>query len=293
MSQQGQAPAIESAMISVRNILLVATLLASAGCSLPQLAYQQAPAYLAGEFDDAFDLDDAQSQTLDARLQQFFAWHRSAELGHYQAVLERAALDSSDGIRADEFLRLQGEIYDAWRRAVAKVIDSVGDLALTLTPAQVAAYEAYYDERSEKYREYRAMTLQQREIYRLTRDIERLEKWFGDFDGFIEDRVEERLRRLPDIYEPWLRYREARHRALVAALRDAPRQGLDAARLKHIMLGTDTDYARVYEPERLAYWQAYAEALEDISGWVDAQQQRRLVSRLRDYARIIEDLGRG
>ena len=183
-------------MIPIHRILLAAALLAVAGCSLPRFAYQQAPNYVAGKLDEAFDLDEVQSAALDERLQRFFAWHREQELRQYRAVLQRAARDSSDGIRAEEFLRVHDEIRAAWRRAVDKAIDNVGDLALTLTPAQIASYEAYYEERSERYREYQEMSVQQREDYRLTRNLERLEQWLGDFDEFVRDRVSDRLRQL-------------------------------------------------------------------------------------------------
>ncbi len=285
---------METMMIRrLQKILLFTALLGLTACSLPKFAYEQAPGYVASQLDDAFDLDSAQSAALDERLQQFFAWHRKQELSQYRVLLERAARDSSDGIRADEFMRLLGEVRAAWRRAVAKAIDSVGDLATTLTPEQIASYEAYYKERSAKYRDYLQMTAQQRENYRLTRNLDRLEQWFGEFNEFDKARVSERLRQLPDNYEDWIRYRDARQQALVAALRDAPNNGLDKARLKDILLGEDTDYARAYEPIRQAYWQAYAQAIQDISTWVGTGQRQRLVSRLEDYARIAKDLEQG
>lgn len=274
----------------VHLFLLTMALLALAGCSLPKFAYEQAPGYVADKIDEAFDLDESQSAVLDERLQRFFVWHRQQELRQYREVLQRAVRDSSDGVRADEFMRLQQEVRAAWGRVVEKAIDSFGDLALTLTPAQIDSYEDYWNRRSRKYAEYREMTAQQRETYRVERNFERLEDWFGDFDDFKAERVRERLRRLPDNYESWIRYREARHQALIAALRDAQHGNLDLARLKTVMLGEDTDYARVYEPSRQAYWQAFAAAFEDISGWVDARQRQRLVSKLEDYARIVDDL---
>ena len=280
----------KTARIPIRVLLLAAAALAMSACSLPQFAYQQAPNYIAGKLDDAFDLDEVQSAALDERLQQFFAWHREQELHQYREVLQRAARDSSDGIRAEEFLRMHDEVRAAWRRALAKAIDSVGDLAATLTPAQIANFDSYFEDRSEKYREYRAMTAQQRENYRLTRNLERLEQWLGDFDEFDRERVSERLRQLPDNYEAWLNYREARHEALIAALHDAQRSGFDAARLKTVMLSEDTAYARAFESTRRVYWQAYAEALEDISGLVDSRQRKHLISKLEDYARIVDDL---
>ena len=277
----------------LRIALLGAALLALTGCGLTNLAYDHAPTLVAGRFDDAFDLDSSQSRELDNRLQQYFTWHRMHELSRYREALERAALDSADGIGAGEFLRLNREIRGAWRRAVEKAIDSLGDLAVTLTPEQIEKFRRYHEEQSGKYREYLAKTPQQREIFRVERDLERLEKWFGDFGFLLEDRVRNRLRQLPDLYEPWIRYREARHQALVVALRDATQNGIDTTRLKTVMLDPDTEYARAYEPARRAYWQAFAEAVEDISGWADDNQRQRVVSKLQDYARIVEELKQG
>ena len=279
--------------LSLRIVLLGAALLSLNGCALGNLAYDHAPTLVAGKFEDAFDLDATQSLELDNRLQQYFAWHREHELGRYREVLERAALDSADGIDAGEFLRLNRGIREAWRRALEKAIDSLGDLAVTLTTEQIAQFQRYDDEQTQKYREYLAKTPQQREIYRVDRDLSRLEKWFGNFDYLLEEKVRERLRQLPDLYEPWIGYRDARQKALLAALRDATQNGIDTARLKTVMLGPDTDYAKAYEPARRAYWQAYAKAIEDISGWTDDNQRQRVVSKLQDYARMVDELKQG
>ena len=279
--------------IPLHIALLGAALTTLSGCGLTGLAYDHAPTLVAGRFDDAFDLDASQNLELDNRLQRYFVWHREHELSRYQEVLERAALESADGISAEEFLRLNREIRSAWRRAVAKAIDSLGDLAATLTPEQIAQFRRYHEEQSQKYREYLAKSPQQREIYRVDRDLARLEKWFGSFGFLLEDRVRARLAQLPDLYEPWIRYREARQQALVAALSDATQNGIDTARLKTVMLYPDTVYARVYEPARSAYWRAYAEAIEEISGWADESQRQRVVSKLQDYARTVKELKQG
>lgn len=277
----------------LRIPLLVAALLALASCSLVDLAYDNAPSWIAGELDDAFGLDEAQSSELDGRMARFFAWHREQELERYREILERAATASADGIEASEVLHLQADIRAAWGRSMEKVIDSFGDLAETLTPQQVDRFDAWFRHRSREYLDYLDKSPQQREIYRVERGLEQLEKWFGDFDYAAEQRIRDRLRQLPDIYEPWLRYREARHEALLAALRDASRDGFDGERLKAVLLSPDSDYARAYEPLRAAYWQAYAEALEDISAGASKRQVSRVSARLRDYAEIAGRLSRG
>lgn len=273
--------------------ILVVTLLALAGCGgVADLAYNNAPTFVASELEEAFDLDDAQIRQLDVRLVDFFAWHREQELVRYRETLEAAAVASADGIDAGEFLRLRDEFRDAWQRSLDRAIDSLGDLAVTLTPEQIDRFDAWFGKRSREYEVYLEKSPQQREIYRVERNLERLENWFGDFDYETRKKVSERLRQLPDRYESWLRYRRARHQALLAVLRDNARDGLDVERLRAVV-DPDSDYARAYEPARAAFWQAYAELLQDVSGWVSKRQLQRVVAKLRDYAEIAGRLSQG
>ena len=273
-----------------KGILAISVLLLLSSCGVIDLAYNNAPSYVAGEFEDAFGLNQAQSDQLDARLQQFFAWHRRQELTHYRQLLDQAALSAADGISADEFLALHDDVRAAWRRSLEKAIDSLGDLAATLTPQQIEQYQNYHRENSEEHQEYLELTPQQREIRRVNRNFDRLESWFGDFDYDLEKRIATRLQRLPDIDDPWFRYREARHRALIEALRRAPDTGITPQQLKSILLDPSTDFARAFEPERRAYWRAFAVALEDISSWVSDRHRHRLAAKLQNYARAAERL---
>lgn len=256
------------------------------GCSVADMAYNNAPGLVASEFEDAFDLSAAQSEQLDSRLEQFFIWHRSEELNRYHEFLERAALDAADGITAVEFLSLRDDIGEAWERSVEKGIDSLGDIFVNLTPEQIEQYQLYHREASGEYQDYLEKSAQQREIYRVERSFESLESWFGEFDFMLEEKVTERLRKVPEIYQPWFNYREQRHQALVKAMK----QGLTRQKLKTIMLDPSTGFARAFAPAREAYWQGYAAALEDISSWLSKQQRQRVVTRLQRFARVVERL---
>ena len=167
-----------------------------------------------------------------------------------------------------------------------KAIDSLGDLALTLDQKQIEQFQRYHREASEEYDDYLEKSLQQREIYRVSRSIDRLEKWFGNFTEDQEAKIMARLQQLPDFYEPWINFREARQRALVKALSDATEAGMTRQQLKTILLDPSTDYARAFEPARRSYWQAYAAALEDISAWLTKGQRQRVADKLQQYARI-------
>ena len=261
------------------------------GCGMIDLAYNNAPSLVGNEIDNAFDLSEAQNDQLDSRLDQFFEWHRKEELIRYRQLLDQAALATADGITAVEFMDLNKGIRLAWQRSLEKAIDSLGDLAITLTPQQIENYQQYHRESLGKFDDYLQKTTQQREIFRVTRNYDRLEDWFGDFDEFQESKIVARLQQLPDIYEPWLRFREARQRALIGILNNASTNGISSAELKTILLDPTTEYALAFEPLRQSYWQAYAVAMEDINDWLTIGQRQHAATRLRKYAQVAARLG--
>jgi hypothetical protein len=262
-----------------------------AGCSMIDIAYNNAPTLVSSEIDDAFDLDSLQNNQLDSRLEQFFVWHREEELFRYQQLLDQAALAAADGITAAEFMALNRNIRLAWRRSLEKAIDSFGDLAVTLTPQQIENYQQYHRESFSEFNDYLEKSAQQREIFRVSRTYDRLEDWYGDFDEFQEDKIILRLQQVPDIYEPWLRYREARQQAFIGVLNRAATTGIGQAELRTALLDPSTEYALAYEPLRQSYWQAFAIALEDINRWLTREQRQRAVNKLRKYAQVAARLG--
>jgi hypothetical protein len=274
------------------NCLLLAASLLLASCTAVEFAYNNAPAYLAGEFDDAFDVDDAQSEQVDLAFERFFEWHRQYELERYHELLDSAAMRVADGIRADEFMDITREMRSAWHRSLGRLADDFAPLLATLSPEQIDHYEAYFRERSEEYEDYLAMDAAGRKEYRVKRGLERLEDWFGELSERQREDIGARLLQLPEIYPDWIAYREARQRAFVDALRRAPVEGLPAQRLRDIALDPDSKHARAFQSARSAYWLAYAQMIEDINGSLTSMQLQHAVNRLRNYADGVGNLAR-
>lgn len=269
-------------------IIIAALLLA--GCGAINFAYNNSPSFVGNEFDNAFDLDDAQQTQLDAALLEFFTWHRKHELALYRQFMDSAALAVADGLTASEVLALRAEFMLAVQRSVTRLIDDVGSIAATLTPAQIDHYQQYFRDDAADHEDYLQMSLQQREIHRLERNMKRLQNWFGKFDELQREKISLRLQRLPDLYPAWISYREARQQALLSALRDAATDGLSTRQLKFILLNPASDHARAYEPARNAYWNAYAQALEEITASLGKTQLEHAVSRLQNYSEIVTEL---
>ncbi len=278
-------------MKRAQRLLLVPILtLGLGGCGLVELAYDNAPGLVVGRFDDAFDISESQRQRLEARLENYFAWHRQSELAQYENVLRQAATRAEDGIEATDTLWLVAEVRAAWRRGVARLLDEVAELGTTLTPAQLDRLEQYFAEYSEEYADYLELSEQQRAIHRAQRRLKRLERVFGDFDDFLEARVLARLEQLPDLWGPWLEFRQARFAAQLAAMRRNDDAESLKQSLQRVWLSPDTDYVRRFEPQRAAYWREFAAALEEIDGWLEPHHRRRAIERLRDYADTLAGL---
>jgi hypothetical protein len=227
----------------------IATLL-TGGCSAINYAYDNAPSFVADEVDDAFDLDEAQEHQLDERLHEFFAWHRQHELPRYQQTMNAAAIAIADGVSAAEFLEIGADLELAWRRSLTQAIENLGDLAVTLSPAQIEHFQQYFHDSGEEYRDYLQMSAQQREIFRVKRGIKRLQKWFGQFGELQRERIALRLKQLPEFYPAWITYREARQQALMDALRKAKTEGLSRQhvrqQLKFILLDPTSEIGRAH-----------------------------------------------
>jgi hypothetical protein len=275
---------------ALRTWLVVAATLAMAGCSAIDIVYNNAPSFVGGEIEDALDLDDEQRVQVDAGLHRFFDWHRQQELPRYRKMLDHAALAIEDGISAAEYLSIYNDVHAAWERSLLRLIDDLHGLTASLTPAQIDHYDQYFREHSEKYQEFLEMSPQQREIFTEEQSIEQLEDWTGKLEELQLEKIAARVRQLPQRRLAWIHFREARHQAMIAALRKAPDGGLSVQQLRHILLDSSSEYARVYEPQRIAYHQAYAQMIETVSGWLNKSQIAHAVERMREFEEIVIEL---
>ena len=271
-------------------IAIAACVLILAACSSANLVYNTAPSLIAGEVDDAFNLNGEQADKLDERLEQFFEWHRREELARYQALLERAASKASDGFSAQEFAVLVRDIRGAWERSVDQLIDDLGGLGATLSPVQIEHFRWYYAKTREEYDDYLALDHEERLEYRAERSLERLERWYGGFDRELEDRILVRLQALPDTWEPWLKFRTARIEEMLRIFSESTDPDTIKAELRDLMLNHENPIARDFEPKRAAYWQAYGEMLEEINGWMTPEQRQKAVDQLQKYARMVAEI---
>ena len=273
-----------------RIVALAAFIITLAACSSANLAYNTAPTLIAGEFDDAFNLNGEQSDMLDESLERFFEWHRREELARYQALLERAAADAEDGFSAEEFAVIVREVRIAWNRSLEQMIDELGGVGATLSPVQIEHFRWYFTESRGEYDEYLELDEEERREYRAERSLERLEKWYGSFDRDLEKRILARLKQLPDTWSQWVLYRRARAEEMMHILSETSDPETVKAEMRNLLLNPEHPVGRDFEPKRAAYWRAYGEMLEEINGWMTPEQRQEAVEQLQKYARMVAEI---
>ncbi len=277
----------------LKPLLCVIAVLILTSCSAIKLVYDRAPKLAANALDDTFDLNRDQRSQLDARLKSFFQWHRQNELPRYRQFLTEVSSEVTEGITAAEIIRFSQQARAARDRAMAKAIDLVGDLASSLSPAQIEHFERTYQKKRAEHDEDRAKSPEVRAEKRTKRHLKRIEHWTGSFSAKEEKRIIARLMQLPAAHAEWDNYRDAQHQALVEILSEASNTANPEntqQQLRELLLDHENRLNRPLQPIRQRSLQAWSEAAEEISSWLTEKQKQKAVAKLKKYASVIAEI---
>ena len=257
------------------------------GCSTVRFAYENADAYLRWKAGSYLDLEGADADELDERIDEFHEWHRKNALPKYVTQIKEASQRFDDGLsRAD---LVWG--YDSLRVQARESLRKAGELAAPLLdrlkPGQVAQIERRFAEENRKFhRDNLRGAERDRRRKRSKFMVDRLEDWVGKLTQAQVQRVREYSERAP----------------LVDELRDRDRKRLQ----KDVIAIVRAREARAKLPDRVANWDrgrelAYVAALEawreqyfalllDIDRSLTSEQRARAAAHLRRYAEEFEAL---
>jgi len=216
------------------------------GCSTVRFAYDNADAYLRWKAGSYLDLQDADAEELDDRIDEFHAWHRKNALPKYVTLANEASQRFADGLSRQDLVwgydSVRGQAQESLRKAAdlaAPLLDRLEDWVGKLTQAQI--------QRAREFAERAPLVDQLRDG-----DRRRLQK-----DVMAIVRAREARTRLAERIANWERGRDP---AYVAAL--------DAWREQYFAMLMDID--RSLTPEQRARAQAhmrrYAEDFEALAG---------------------------
>ena len=262
--------------------LLAAAALLLPGCSALEFAYSNAPAWVAWKADRFLDLREDQARELDARVANFFAWHRSRALPEYARLAEEAAARLERGASRADMVWGYDAIREQARESLGHAGAAMGDLLDRLAPAQIEHFERALAEENRSFaRKYLAGTPEERRGGRLERLLHTLQDWVGELSDAQRELVRGFNESAP--LNAGLRDRERRRQqAELLALLRARRSGATLADwAAHWDRGREPEFARANR----AYAEGLFTMLAELERTLSPRQRAHAVGRLREYAR--------
>jgi len=285
-------PIVRRSIIAALAMALIAALPA---CSLIKLGYEQAGPLAFRWLDGYVDFDDAQSLKVRTALDDALAWHRRTQLPDYLQLLARAEAEVVGEATPERMCAWSGEIRSRIEPVVQYLAPTIADVAVTLSPAQLAHIDKRFAETNEEYREeHLQKNPQRRHKAELKRQIARAEMLYGDLDAAQRDLIAHSIAASPYNAEIAFAERKERQRdvlVLARHLRESMRGRDDAiAQVRAYLHGLDRSPREAYRryAERLAVHQCtLASALH---GAASVAQRREAARRLAGYRADVRSL---
>jgi hypothetical protein len=273
---------------SIIAVLSLALVLALAGCSLLKLGYGQASPLAFRWLDGYVDFDDAQSLHVKAALDEAMAWHRRSELPDYVELLGRAEAEVVGEATPERMCAWAKELRGRVDPVLQYVAPTIAEVALTLTPRQIAHIEKRFAETNDEWRdEHLQRDPRKRRRAAVAREVARAETLYGRLDDGQRELVARSVAASPLDAELQLAERQRRQQealALIRRLREA-NVGRDDAivQVRAYLHGIDRSSRESHQAyaDRLATYNcAFASELHNATS---AAQRRAAVKKLKGY----------
>jgi len=279
-------PRGRSSIIAALVVALVAAVLS--GCSLLQLGYGQLDAILFRWLDRYVEFDDAQSLRARTALDDALAWHRRTQLPGYAELLARAEAEVGGDTTPERMCKWSDEIRSRLDPILQQLAPAITDVALTLSPAQLASIEKRYAETNDEFRdEHLQKNPQRRQRATVKREVDRAEMLYGKLDEAQRALVVESVKSSPysaEVVDAERRNRQRDTLAFLRRLRESQPARDDAlAQVRTFLRTVDhspRDAYRAYVARYVAHNCELASALQNSAS---AAQRREAAKRLAGY----------
>jgi hypothetical protein len=260
-----------------------------AGCSAVRLAYENADSYLLYRAKGYLDLDEKASDELEARIDEFFAWHRRNALPQYARISEDAAKRITKGLSREDLVWGYDSLVAHARQSLRVAAERIAPLLDRLTPQQIAHMEKRFAEDNRKFaREYLRGAEADRRKRRAKRVEERLEDWVGNLSSVQLEKVRQFSERTPLYDELRARDRERMQAEILAMIRKREAQKRLPDWIANWERGRDPAHLAASERFR----QDYFTLVFEIDKTLTPQQRNRAAANFRRYAEDFTVLAR-
>lgn len=283
----------------VRRSIIAALALAFAfalpGCSLIKLGYGQASPLAFRWLDRYLDMDDAQSLQVRTALDETLAWHRRTQLPDYEQLLGRAEAEVLGDASPERMCAWAAEIRSRIDPVLQHLAPTIADLALTLTPAQLAHAENRFAASNGEWRdEHLQSNPQRRRKAEVKRELERAEMLYGDLDAAQRELIVQSVATSPYSAELADAERTERQHDVLAFARRlrATNRGREEAieQVRAYLGGLDRSPREAYRRHAEAVARHHCALASALHNSTSAQQRREAAKRLAGYRADVRSL---
>jgi hypothetical protein len=204
----------------IRALLLGAAVVALAACSAARLGYNQGHELAFWWLDGYAGFNGEQSPLVRSALRDWFAWHRNTQLPDYADLLAQAQRQVLEPTTPEAVCRWMDEFGRRIDVAVAQAQPRLAEVALAMTPEQVARIEQRIAKSNEEFRdEYLQSDPVRRRRESVTRAVDRFENVYGRLDRGQRERLARSVAASPFDPERWYAERVQRQQDLLDSLR--------------------------------------------------------------------------
>jgi len=261
----------------------------AAGCTALRLAYDNADTYLHFRAQSYLDLDARGSDELNARIDEFFAWHRRTALPQYERVADEAAKRLAKGLSREDVVWGYDSLVAHARQSLRYAAERVAPLVDRLTPQQVAHMEKRFADDNRKFaREYLHGSEAERRKRRAKRWEQRLEDWVGNLSPVQAEKVRQFSERAPLYDEMRAKDRQRMQTEFVDMIRKREAQKRLPDWIANWERGRDPAYLAASE----RFHQEFLTLIQELDKTLAPEQRNRAVANFRRYAEDFRVLAR-
>ena len=236
------------------KIVMIALLVLFSGCSMVKFGYDQGPRLTWWWLDGYVDFSREQKPHAKQAIQQWFGWHRSAQLSEYADWLSAVRSQINDPLTPEQVCRWSDELQDIIAPAFDHAVQLGTPIVLSLGEAQWRYLEQRYSKSNDKLRrDYLQPNPKGRLKASIKRSVKRIENLYGNIDERQRNLIIASIETSPFNPEAWLLERQRRQQVTLSTLEQLTTESTPAEQAA-VILRTLVEYTyRSDNPDYRAY----------------------------------------
>jgi hypothetical protein len=273
-------------------LLVLALALGAAACT--NFFYNRLDTLATWYIQDLVSLDDGQRSDLRSWLESTLQWHRSSELVRYAQFLRELAGQASQPGNSSTYRGIETQVEAFGARLVEQAAPDAARLLMSLTPEQLAEFEANLADKSrERNKESLEAQADGKWHDKRAKDIEKqLKRWTGSITKEQQQLIAAHSTRFDFTTTDWLESQARWRKAMFDALRERFAAGQSPAaveeRILTLLRTPENQWTRAYQTKASRNREQSLAVLAAIDASLTPAQRAHLQRELNELAQRLE-----